>query len=190
MAPARQLDTAWVIEDDGRLRGTIEGAIAPRFKEVRGMPGVAACQAALRDSPPPDVVLLDVELVDGSAFEVLRLLVPLETAPVVIAISGTSDAKQSFALAQLGVRAYLPKPLDLATLEAAIDWAAATGPDLIPQLRAAVGHRPIHEVEEEVRTTMLREALAQAHGSRRRAARLLCVSRQLVQHMLRRAALD
>jgi transcriptional regulator with PAS, ATPase and Fis domain len=49
-----------------------------------------------------------------------------------------------------------------------------------------VGQRQIHEVQDEVRETMLREALGRARGSRRAAAKLLRVSRQLVQHMLRR----
>jgi two-component system, response regulator RegA len=48
-----------------------------------------------------------------------------------------------------------------------------------------VGRVPLHELEAEVRHAMLGEAIARAEGSRRGAARLLSVSRQLMQHMLR-----
>jgi hypothetical protein len=43
----------------------------------------------------------------------------------------------------------------------------------------------IHDVEELARGTMVREALARSQGSRTGAARLLRVSRQLLQHILR-----
>ena len=84
------------------------------------------------------------------------------------------------------MRSFLPKPLNLAKLDAALDDAIAHAPDLRAQVRAAVGQRPIHELEEEIRLTMLNEALARAKGSRRGAAKLLDVSRQVIQHMLRR----
>ncbi|WP_437764056.1 helix-turn-helix domain-containing protein [Sorangium sp. So ce764] len=42
------------------------------------------------------------------------------------------------------------------------------------------------QVEEQVRTILVDEALARAGGSRRKAAQLLNISRQLLQHSLRR----
>lgn len=184
--PERILRTVLVVEDDLSLRTTLVHALAERFPGVASAATVSEAHAILGGPAPPDLLVLDVELPDGSALDVVKAAAELPTAPVIVAMSGTARPTQSFELARLGVRAYLPKPLDLDRLEAAIDAAAATPPDLRPQLRAVVGHRPIHEVEDEVRATMLREALGRARGSRRKAAQLLAVSRQLVQHMLRR----
>jgi two-component system response regulator RegA len=102
-----------------------------------------------------------------------------------VAMSGTAEPGESFRLAQLGVRTYLHKPLRLDELEAALVYARTAPADLRPYARGLVGLRPIHEVEEELRKTMVEEALARAGGSRSGAARLLAVSRQLLQHMLR-----
>ncbi|WP_437598342.1 helix-turn-helix domain-containing protein [Sorangium sp. So ce590] len=86
----------------------------------------------------------------------------------------------------MGVRSFLAKPLRLEELDRAIDDALARPPDLRPQVRAAVGQTSIQEVEEQVRTIMVDEALARAGGGRRKAAQLLNISRQLLQHILRR----
>ncbi len=118
----------------------------------------------------------------------LREAAELPAAPVVIAMSGVAGPSESFRLAQLGVRNYLTKPLRLETLEFAINEALQSAPDLTPHVRAQVGHVPVRELERHVRRTMVDEALARADGSRRGAARLLFVSRQLLQHMLRSAA--
>jgi DNA-binding NtrC family response regulator len=141
---------------------------------------------ALLESWRPELLLLDVELPDGTAFDVMKAAMRGDSVPIALAMSGRAGPIQSFDLARLGVRTYLPKPLDLAVLERALDEAISQPPDLEPYVRSSVGQRAIHEVQEEVRDTMLREALGRARGSRRAAAKLLRVSRQLVQHMLRR----
>lgn len=181
----RSIDRVLVVEDDASLRATLERALAPRFVEVRGAGSVAEAQASL-ESFAPDLLVMDVELPDGSAIDVMRAAVDGDWVPLAVAMSGAAAPTQSFELAQLGVRTYLPKPLSLSALERAIDEVIAHPPELGPHLRSVVGQRGIHEVEEEVRSTMVREAMARSRGSRRGAARLLDVSRQLIQHMLRR----
>jgi len=94
--------------------------------------------------------------------------------------------EQSFRLAQRGVRAYLPKPFATTDLLQAINQAFNGPLDLRPHVRSVVGRLSLQEVEAEVRRTMLQEALARAGGSRRAAARLLRVSRQLVQHIIKK----
>ncbi len=59
-------------------------------------------------------------------------------------------------------------------------------PDLTPLLRAVVGRKSVHQVEEQVRATMVAEALARANGNLSSAARMLSISRQLLQHILKR----
>jgi two-component system response regulator RegA len=181
----RPVERALIVEDSRSLARTLEQALASRFGEVRTARSVADAARELA-TWHPDLVVLDFVLPDGDANAVLDLAAMKEPAPVVVAISGEADAQQTFGLAQRGVRAFLPKPLRLEELEAAIDVAVSTAPDLEPHLRQSVGHRPLHAVEAQARDVMIDEALARAVGSRRGAAKILATSRQLLQYLLRR----
>jgi DNA-binding NarL/FixJ family response regulator len=130
-------------------------------------------------------MLLDVCLPDGTALDLLRAFPSTRPRPCVVAMSGAARPEQSFELALSGVRHFLPKPVDSAEeVLAILRRAGSEPPDLAPQLRATVGLRPVQEVEAEVRRVMVGEALARV-GTVRGAARLLAVSRQLLQHIRR-----
>lgn len=174
-----------VVEDDARLRASLTDALAARGADVTACATVADALRELGASPVEGAVL-DVVLPDGDATDVVERALACPTVPAIVAISGSAAPEVSFRLAQLGVRAFLPKPVRLDELDAAIDDALANPPDLKPHLRAAVGRAKIHDVEDEVRATMVDEAVARAKGSRREAARILRISRQLLQHILRR----
>ena len=132
---------------------------------------------------------LDIPAPDPSLHvDVVERAMTCAVAPTIVAISGSASPAVSFRLAQMGVRSFLAKPLRLEELERTIDDALARPPDLRPQVRAAVGRASIQDVEEQVRTIMVDEALARAGGNRRMAAKLLNISRQLLQHILRRRA--
>ena len=177
--------TCLVVEDDTRLRAVLDEALAALGFHVVLAGSVADAVTRLCASPP-SLLLLDVALPDGRALDVLEVASRLAPSPLVIAMSGAAGPDESFALAERGVRAFLKKPLDLARLEDAIERAFSTPPDLVPHLRASVGLQPIQAIEERVRTTLVEEALAKSSGNRRSAARTLGISRQLLQHILRK----
>jgi len=183
--PVRTVSRVLVVEDHEGLLATLTCALGARFPEVRACRDVSAVRTAL-DGWRPDLVVTDVILPDGDALDVLTLLADGEGMPCAIAISGEATPDQSFELARRGVRIYLSKPLSLERLEAAVERALTSPPDLRPQLRQVVGHAPLHVVEGEIREVMVDEAMARTRGSRRAAARLLGISRQLLQHVLRR----
>jgi two-component system, response regulator RegA len=173
-----------VVEDVAALARAFEAALSGRARRIECARSVAeACQAL--HAFEPEVVVLDVTLPDGDAFDVLMEARRLAKVPAVVAVSGAARPEESFHLAQLGVRQYLKKPVTAEALDAAVTAVITTPPDLEPYLRAMVGHRPVRDVEAEVRRTMVHEALARSRGSRRGAARLLALSRQLLQHILR-----
>lgn len=174
-----------LVDDDAALRNTLRAALAPLVDEVRACGSVEEAGAALADWLP-DLALVDVVLPDGTGRDVLAALADREPQPLVVAMSGAAAPAQAFDLAQWGVHAWLDKPFTLAELDAAVERARREPPDLHPHLRDMVGRRPLTDVEAEVRDTMVREALARARHSRRGAARLLGVSRQFLQHILRR----
>jgi DNA-binding NtrC family response regulator len=131
-------------------------------------------------------LVLDVVLPDGRAVDLLDALEDVSPAPCVVAISGAAGPEESFELAARGVRAYIKKPLNLEELEAGVKRALSEPPDLAPHVKSAVGRAPVHEVEQLVRDTMVHEALARGKGNRRRASHVLGISRQLLQHILRK----
>jgi transcriptional regulator with GAF, ATPase, and Fis domain len=53
-----------------------------------------------------------------------------------------------------------------------------------------VGQLGLREMEDQVRRSMVEEALSRSAGSRRSAARLLNVTRQTLQHILRKLELE
>jgi DNA-binding NtrC family response regulator len=182
---SRKVERVLVVEDSPQLSRSLCAALAETYPDVRACHAVADVGAAIAEWWP-DLVLLDVVLPDGDAQRVMELLEPRRPAPAVIAMSGAAGPAQSFALAAHGVRAFLDKPLRIERMHAAIRTALAATPELGPALRQTVGQRALAEVEAEVRTVMVDEALARAQGSRRAAARLLDMSRQLLQYALRR----
>ena len=183
---SRMIERVLVIEDHERLRDSLYRVLGEQYTFVECVGTVAEAREALRKQPRPDLVILDYDLPDGNGRDIMEIVSQGDAFPLVIAMSGAAKPDQAFGLAQLGVRTFLSKPLDLDRLNEAIEHARANPPDLRPQLRQLVEQRAIREVEEEVRSSMLDEALARSGGSRRGAARLLQVSRQLVQHMIRK----
>jgi DNA-binding NtrC family response regulator len=136
----------------------------------------------------PHVLLLDLHLGEegGSGLAVAEHCATLEPAPVIVALSGLADRTETFRLAQLGARAFLEKPFRPAELREAVRSALEEAPDLVPLLRATVGRRPLKEVVRHARAVMTRQAVARAEGNRTSAARMLDVSRQNVQAVLRK----
>ena len=154
--------------------------------------GAVAVAGTVRDAVEkvqawhPDVVLLDMELPDGTAVDILTRLKDFKPTPTVVILTGTADPQASFQLGQLGARGYVRKPLVGAQVVEALATALASPPDVTLAVRGMVGQVPVQQVEETIRKEMVDEALARTQGSRSGAARLLAISRQLLQHILRR----
>jgi two-component system response regulator RegA len=172
-----------LVEDSESLAGVLVETLRSRAERISHVSTLAAARQVLREEPP-DAVLLDVSLPDGTSDSLLEDLQAVEPLPYVIAISGSATAEQAFRLASGGVRAFVPKPLDLAKLEAVWTETLARPPDLVHALRASTGQVPLHDLESVVRDTLVDEALAKSQGSVRGAAKLLRISRQLLQHIL------
>lgn len=175
---------ALVVEDNRALGRTLSALLGPLCASISLAPSVAEARHELGNDPP-DLVLTDVRLPDGTGFDVVECANALVPMPIVIALSGEATPDESFALASLGVRAYLAKPVRAETLEATLRRAHSEAPRLLPHVRSAVGRVSLRAVEDDVRRSMVQEALARTKGNRRGAAKLLSVSRQMLQHMLR-----
>ncbi|MBI1946123.1 MAG: response regulator [Deltaproteobacteria bacterium] len=182
----RELRTILVVDDEQLFLRSIHRVLTHDGYQVRLAEGVAEAAAAIAEGV--DLVLTDFRLRDGSGLDVARAAAAASPAPLVIAWSGRASASEAFQLAQAGVLEFLDKPVSLSMLRAALDRVRTRPPPAFDALVAAqVGVTPLHEVEGRVRTTMLTQALASSSESRSKTARLLGVSRQLVQSMTNRA---
>ncbi|HVJ20367.1 MAG TPA: response regulator [Polyangiaceae bacterium] len=175
---------AVVVEDDQNLAQRLRDHLAAQGMTVQLAANIQAGIADIRRLLP-DLVLLDYKLPDGDARGVIEQLADLSPWPTFVAMSGQAEPLDTFELARLGIHAYVQKPFKPEALDEALRRAREQAAPLVPALRTAVGKMAIHDVEELARGTMVREALARSQGSRTGAARLLRVSRQLLQHILR-----
>lgn len=175
---------AVVIEDDDQLASSLRGHLAARGIAVQIAPGAEAGVRLVREWGP-DLVVIDYKLPDGDARKVVMELIGLSEWPTFIAVSGYAEPLDAFELALLGIHAYLPKPVTPASFDAVLERVHKLEVNLVPALRTAVGQMGVRDVEQLARETMVREALARTQGSRSGAARLLRMSRQLLQHVLR-----
>ena len=187
-ADRRRLSRVLIVEDQRDLRKGIARLAATWGAEVLEAASVAEAIALLH--PPPDLLILDVHLPDGSAFDVLDAAASVLPAPIKVALSGVASANESFRLSEHGVRAFLQKPISLDDLDAAVTKALEEPPGLLRQVQDSVGLASIREVQAEIRQTMLSQAMALAEGKKNRAARLLGVTRQAVQQMIRQPKPD
>ncbi len=172
-----------VVEDDAHLCKALESSLHSYSDEVRVCSSIEEAEKMIADWHP-DLMLLDFKLSDGDALELLAEVSQRSPFPVTIAISAYALPEETFQLAHFGVRAFLQKPINLSDLESALKHVSAEAPNLVPHLRNAVGSVGLKEMELCVRQTMLEEALGRVNGSRRGAAKLLHVSRQVIQHVL------
>lgn len=183
-ATARRIRRALVVEDDAALRSAI--AKLMRSRGIAVSEAASAREAIGLLSSAPDLVLADVRLKGDSAFPLFEAAMALSPAPIRIAISGVATAEESFRLARYGVRRYLQKPVSLARIWAEIQAAREETPDLRSLVQDSVGHVSLREFQRKLRLVMLEQALGLAKGNRSGAARLLRVSRQAVQQVVRR----
>ena len=135
-----------------------------------------------------DLVVTDARLPDGDAHEVLVLAGMLMPFPYcVVVVSSATTSEDAFMLAQAGTRALLERPLDSAMLEHALPRESLVPPPLDRVVRAYIGQVDLAELQRRVCAAALRQALALG-GTRSGAARLLKVTRQAVQQMMRAEA--
>ena len=174
-----------VIEDNDGLRDAVARIVAGWGAEVVVAATAAEAKDLLLKPPPPELILIDVRLPDDTAFGVLDIASQLSPAPTIVAMSGKASADEAFRLAQRGVRKYLDKPFSIKELASTVESARSEAPVIGPVISAWVGRVPMRELQQEVRHVMVKEALALAEGNRSGAARLLHVTRQAVQQMIR-----
>jgi DNA-binding NtrC family response regulator len=111
-----------IVEDEAVLARNLARAFTARGLEVHHAATAAeAKQAAV--AAPPDVVLLDLRLPDGSGLDVLDALVAQEPGLPVIMMTAYGSVADAVSAMQRGARDYVQKPLDLSEIRLKVDRA-------------------------------------------------------------------
>ena len=109
-----------IVEDEEPMRQILVRNLQRRGYRVSEARTVAwAVEACQRDAP--DVIVLDINLPDGSGWDVLRRLEGSAARPAVVAISAVPPTRKR--LDEFGPITFLPKPFLIDALLRAVDRA-------------------------------------------------------------------
>lgn len=176
-----------IVEDDPHLLQTLADQLSDWKFDVGRAQNLAEARSKLHE--PWTFLLLDLHLPDGSGLELARELAVRVERPMTLAVTGTATAQEAFELATLGVRAYLPKPIHVPdlreTLRVLLNETGQNDAAIETLVRARVGTNSYHDITSLVRRAIVDQALRLAKGNKSGAARLLHVSRQAVQQLIR-----
>lgn len=110
--------TLLLIEDDSGIRTSLTRALTERGHVVSSEPaGMLGLQRVLDE--PPDLVVLDLGLPDVDGLQLLRMLRPVSSVPVIVATARDDDAATVAAL-DAGADDYVVKPFSADQLDARI----------------------------------------------------------------------
>ena len=109
---------AFIIEDELRARQHMKNLLATHFPEIEVVGAVGSVKESLEwleRNPDPDVIFMDVELTDGSCFDIFTQMDV--NAPVIMTTAYDQYAVQAF---EVNAVDYLLKPVELKDLQRAI----------------------------------------------------------------------
>ena len=114
---------ALIIEDEPRARAHMQKLLSDNFPAMEVVGAIGSVKESvewLRSNPAPDVIFMDVELSDGSSFDIFSQMdVP---SPVIMTTAYDQYAVQAF---QVNAIDYLLKPIELSDLQRAIARVAS-----------------------------------------------------------------
>jgi DNA-binding response OmpR family regulator len=122
LQPSPSATRALIVEDDPSLRRSLRLVLGSRFAAVESC-GTLAEARELLAAFQPELVVLDLYLPDGDAFELARDALRGAASPAVVAMSGTARDEDFAALERAGVHVRLRKPLTARRLEDAVTRA-------------------------------------------------------------------
>jgi DNA-binding response OmpR family regulator len=111
------MTTVLFVEDDVDLRQELSDYLTAKGYNVTGVSSVAGAEAALVD--PFDLLVLDINLPDGSGLELCRRIRPYIRSGIVMC-TGRSERELRIGGLKDGADAYLVKPVDPEELEATL----------------------------------------------------------------------
>jgi DNA-binding NtrC family response regulator len=104
-----------IVEDDAAQRAVLLRVLRREGMDVTGVPDLATARSMVR-SDDPDLVLLDLQLPDGSGLDLLSELRRESNRGDFIVMTGMNDLSIAVEAMQLGAYDFIAKPFDRATI--------------------------------------------------------------------------
>lgn len=154
-----------VVEDEAEIRETLEGYLRKDSFDAIGVGTVATALAEL-EQRLPDLVLLDIELPDGTGFDVLRKTNELRRVPTIVLTSRGDEVDRIVGL-ELGADDYIGKPFSprevmarIRALFRRLDAIIATSqlPGAVHRIRDLEINEAAHEVRVQSKVVEVRPA--------------------------------
>jgi len=162
--------TLLIVEDDTPLRERLVRAMTDRGYETLGVwDHASALEAARRESP--ELALVDLRLPGESGLAVVRDLKKLDSATIVVVLTGYGSIATAVESMKLGAASYLTKPADADQIVAAFSGVQPDEAADVPSL-ARVEWEHINRV------------LTDCDGNISQAARALGIHRRSLQRKL------
>ena len=117
--------TMLIVEDDKGLLPSLERSFTRRGYEVIGASTVSQATNVLRQRGV-DLVLLDIQLPDGSGLDVLTLTRNLDNETVVVMMTAFPEVKTAVLAMKRGASDFVIKPFDLEELHLTVERAMET----------------------------------------------------------------
>lgn len=130
-----------MIEDSSSLSLIYKAYLEDSPYQVQSVDSLETAYSALANSQP-DIILLDIELPDGSGMDLLSSLETKENAPAVIVMTAHGTSDMAVEAIHRGAFDFLTKPFDAARLNVTLDNAAA-------QLQLGERARELADLERE-----------------------------------------
>ncbi|WKE66480.1 response regulator [Gallaecimonas kandeliae] len=171
-----------LLEDDLVLAATLARVLGRKGFEVRHLERAEALLAEA-GSFAPQVVLLDLKLAQGTSLPLIAPLRALLPQARLLVVTGYAAIASAVAAIKAGADDYLPKPLDMASLLAAIGGEATPSQAQQPLPPARLEWEHLHKVLADHGGNV--SATAKALGMHRRT-----LQRKLAKHPVAVAAKD
>ncbi len=161
--------TLLIVEDDAPLRDRLVRAMRDRGFDTTGVPDHAAALEAAREESP-ELALVDLKLPGESGLRVIRDLKELDSATIVVVLTGYGSIATAVEAVKLGAASYLTKPADADQIVAAFDGIQPDGARVPSLARVEWEH--------------IQRVLGDCGGNVSRAARALGIHRRSLQRKL------
>lgn len=104
-----------IVDDDAQIAGTLQMAVGSWHYETLKA-GTIAQAAKLLEQEEPQIVLLDIDLPDGSGLDFLKEIKEKYPETIVVMITGNVDVKNTVAALRGGAYDFIGKPIHLEEL--------------------------------------------------------------------------
>lgn len=125
-----------VVEDEPDISRVLGMILDVAGYEVPAADGLAAARKTLAESPPPDLVILDLVLADGDGAELCREVKSAHPSLPVIALTAQVHAGARERALAAGCDHFVAKPFEVETLEALVRLTLGDAPDRRRRARA------------------------------------------------------